>query len=64
MWFGSTFPDAPHIFLEDADLLSLWNSSTRVFLFVPQQEQDKVKTLLPNPQIFTESSDKVIYLNH
>lgn len=64
MWFGSTFPDAPQIFLEDADLVSLWNSNIRVFLFVPQHEQNKVKALLPNPQVFTESSGKVIYLNH
>jgi len=64
MWFGSSFPDAPHIFLEDADLVSLWNSNTRVFLFVPQQNQAKVEALLPNHTIFTESSGKRIYCNH
>jgi 4-amino-4-deoxy-L-arabinose transferase-like glycosyltransferase len=64
MWFGSTFPDAPHIFLEDADLARLWNSSTRVFLFAPQHEQEKVKALLGNPKVFTESSGKIIYINH
>ncbi len=64
MWFGSTFPDAPHIFLDDADLSALWNSPTRVYLFAPQQEQDKVKLLLHNPSAFTECSGKIIYRNH
>jgi hypothetical protein len=29
-------PDAPHIFIGDADLAVLWNSSTRVFLWTPE----------------------------
>lgn len=64
MWFGSTFPDAPHIFLEDADLVRIWNSSTRVYLFVPQHERPKVEALLPARQVFAESSGKVVYINH
>ena len=35
MWFGSTFPDAPRIYLTDADLLQAWSGDRRVFLFVP-----------------------------
>jgi hypothetical protein len=31
-WFGSLFPDAPHIFLTDADLARLWSGSHRIFL--------------------------------
>jgi 4-amino-4-deoxy-L-arabinose transferase-like glycosyltransferase len=64
MWFGSTFPDAPHIFLEDADLRKLWASDTRVYLFVPQHERPRVEALLPSLEVFTESSGKRIYINH
>jgi 4-amino-4-deoxy-L-arabinose transferase-like glycosyltransferase len=64
MWFGSTFPDAPHIFLDDADLVRLWGSGTRLYLFVPQHERAKVESLLPSPRVFTESSGKMIYINH
>jgi 4-amino-4-deoxy-L-arabinose transferase-like glycosyltransferase len=64
MWFGSTFPDAPHIFLDDADLVRLWSSGTRLYLFVPQHERAKVESLLPSPRVFTESSGKVIFINH
>ena len=64
MWFGSTFPDAPHIYLDDADLVRLWHSGTRVYLFVPQHERAKVEALLGSPRIFAESSGKAVYINH
>ncbi len=65
MWWGSTYPDAPHIFLDDQDLQREWNSTERVFLFVPQQDRAKVETLLPAPlHIASEASGKVIFTNH
>jgi 4-amino-4-deoxy-L-arabinose transferase-like glycosyltransferase len=65
MWFGSTLPDAPHIFLDDADLVRLWNSPTRVFLFVPDFQQPKVNEVLgPNKLIYASSSGKMVYTNH
>jgi hypothetical protein len=65
MWWGSTYPDAPHIFLSDQDLQHAWNSSDRVFLFAPQHERANVEALLPGPlHIASEVSGKVIYLNH
>jgi 4-amino-4-deoxy-L-arabinose transferase-like glycosyltransferase len=64
MWWGSTYPDAPHIFLNDQDLLRAWNSSQRVFLFVPQHERAKVEALLPAPlHAVSELSGKVIFAN-
>jgi hypothetical protein len=63
MWGGSTYPDAPKIFLDDSDLLRLWNSSTRVFLLVPQYERAKVDSLLLPERPSPESSGKVIYSN-
>ena len=65
MWFGSTFPDAPRIFLDNDDFMRLWNSPTRVFLFVPDFEQKKANQLLgSNKMTFASSSGKVIYTNH
>jgi 4-amino-4-deoxy-L-arabinose transferase-like glycosyltransferase len=65
MWWGSTYPDAPHIFLDDQQLLQAWNSPQRVFLFVPQHERAKVEALLPGPlHVASEASGKVIFLNH
>ncbi len=33
LWFGSFFPDAPKIFLDNAEFDRLWNGPNRVFLF-------------------------------
>jgi 4-amino-4-deoxy-L-arabinose transferase-like glycosyltransferase len=65
MWWGSTYPDAPHIFLNDEDLLRAWNSRQRVFLFVPEHLHAKVEALLPGPlHVASEASGKVILVNH
>jgi 4-amino-4-deoxy-L-arabinose transferase-like glycosyltransferase len=64
LWFGSTFPDAPHIFLDDAGLLEAWNSGQKVYLFVPQHERAKVEALLHPVLIVARSSGKVIFANH
>ena len=64
MWFGSTYPDAPKIFLDDSGLLRLWNSGTRVFLFVPSFEKQHVDALLTAQKfVVAESSGKIIYSN-
>ncbi len=65
MWWGSTYLDAPHIFLDDQDLQRAWNSRERIFLFVPQHERAKVEALLPGSlHVASEASGKVIFTNH
>lgn len=63
MWFGSTYADAPKIFLDDAELLRAWNSETRVFLFVPPHQKARVDALLPGKVVVAESSGKIVYSN-
>jgi hypothetical protein len=64
MWFGSTFPDAPKVFWNDADLVREWNSSTRIYLFVPSFLKDRVDSLLGSSKfVVAESSGKTIYSN-
>jgi len=65
MWWGSTYPDAPHIFIDDAELQREWNSPTRVFLFVPQHELAHVDAAIPGPKfVVSEHSGKIVYSNH
>ncbi len=65
MWWGATYPDAPHIFIDDQQLLQVWDSRQRVYLFVPQHERGKVEALLPGPlHVASEVSGKVIFVNH
>jgi 4-amino-4-deoxy-L-arabinose transferase-like glycosyltransferase len=64
MWFGSTFPDAPHIYLDDADLVRDWKGSRRIFLFVPPLQRERVKRILPEPRyVVAEGSGKILYSN-
>jgi hypothetical protein len=63
MWFGSTFPDAPHIYLTDADLQKDWTGPQRVFLFVPPQLKAEVDALLPSKFVVAEISGKYVYSN-
>jgi hypothetical protein len=64
MWFGSTYPDAPKIFLEDSDLLRAWDSPVRVFLLVPAYERVHVDGLIRAPKYTAaESSGKIVYSN-
>jgi len=63
MWFGSTFADAPKIYLSDADLQNHWAAPGRVFLFVPPHLKTKVDRLLPAKYLIAELSGKYVYSN-
>jgi hypothetical protein len=61
MLFGSTFPDAPHIFLTDADLLAGWGNGERKLLFIPLEKRDVVDKILgPRQVLLEETSGKAL----
>src|SRR5262249_27943058 len=62
---GSYYPDAPHVFFTDAEFLSLWRSSQRVFLFLPGEKREEVDRHLPSQGAFllAESGGKAAYSN-
>ena len=61
MWFGSTFRDAPPIFLSNADLLAGWGTGRRKVLFVPEEKRGDVDRLLgPREVILAELSGKAL----
>jgi hypothetical protein len=62
MLFGSTFPDAPPIFLTQQDLLNTWGKGERKILFVPIERREEADHLLgKNKLLLKESSGKVLY---
>jgi 4-amino-4-deoxy-L-arabinose transferase-like glycosyltransferase len=62
MLFGSTFPDAPPIFLTPQDLANTWGKGDRKILFVPIERRDEVDHLLGNDKfLLKESSGKSLY---
>lgn len=61
MLWGSCYPDAPHIFLTDQDLLQTWGKGPRKFLFVPGDDRDHVESLLQGRYTqLQEISDKLL----
>jgi 4-amino-4-deoxy-L-arabinose transferase-like glycosyltransferase len=62
MLFGSTFPDAPDIFLTDSQLLKVWGTGARKILFVPLEERDNANHILGNNKILlAETSGKALF---
>jgi 4-amino-4-deoxy-L-arabinose transferase-like glycosyltransferase len=62
MLFGSTFPDAPPIFLTPQDLLNTWGKGERKVLFVPIEKRNEVDRLLGDHKVLLkESSGKALY---
>jgi 4-amino-4-deoxy-L-arabinose transferase-like glycosyltransferase len=37
LWYGSKFPDAPHVFETPESFVALWNGPTRVFVWTDQE---------------------------
>jgi 4-amino-4-deoxy-L-arabinose transferase-like glycosyltransferase len=62
---GSYYPDAPHIFLTDADFSTLWAGGKRVFLFVPEDQRGEAQKRLPmaGTYLLAESGGKALYSN-
>ena len=61
MLFGSTFPDAPPIFLTHQQLLTQWGTGPRKLLFVPLEKRTEVDHLLgPHQFLLAESSGKAL----
>jgi 4-amino-4-deoxy-L-arabinose transferase-like glycosyltransferase len=62
MIWGSFYPDAPHIFIDDADLLRLWGSMPRHYLIVTSDDHDHVEKLLSGRLLkLQELADKTLY---
>jgi len=64
--FGSYYPDAPHIFLNDHTFWPVWDESERVFLIVPASEMDAARVRMPPTKtfLFARMGDKTVYVNH
>jgi hypothetical protein len=56
MLFGSTFADAPPIFLTPAQLAARWGTGPRTLLFVPLEERNTVDALLGARQVVIEET--------
>lgn len=62
--FGSHYPDAPPVFISDADIARLWRGEHRVFLFTHDEKLDAAKRAI-NAEMFriAASGEKSLYSN-
>ena len=61
LWYGSKFPDAPHVFETASSFAQLWSSPTTVFLWT---DQDNPKELVGLPHYFlARSGGKSVFTN-
>lgn len=62
MLWGSMWPDAPHIFLDDKELSAIWGTGNRKFLFAQGERRDEVEAVLGKRLISVEElADKTLY---
>jgi hypothetical protein len=62
MLWGSMWPDAPHVFIDDAELASIWGTGDRKFLFAQAERRDEVEAVLGKRLIpIEELADKTLY---
>jgi hypothetical protein len=62
MFWGSMWPDAPHVFIDDKELASIWGTGNRKFLFAQAERRDQVEAVLGKRLIpIQELADKTLY---
>lgn len=60
--WGSDYPDTPHVFLDDTNLLAMWGRGKRKFLFVPPEYYNHIQKILGGHLYeVQELSDKTLY---
>ena len=63
LWYGSLFPDAPQIFLDDAQFATLWASAKRVYLVSPSDERRSYLAKLGPVFEFAHAGGKFVFSN-
>ena len=64
LWYGSFFPDAPHIFETPSSLAAKWRSSQRIFLWQSLTDPPNTLPALPGPvYVLVRSGGKEIVSN-
>ena len=64
--YGSNAPDAPHVFIDDADLARMWRDSGRYYMLVEHEYMPAIEAVI-GPRNFTvvkESGGKFLLTNH
>jgi 4-amino-4-deoxy-L-arabinose transferase-like glycosyltransferase len=63
LWYGSLFPDAPPIFLDDAQFASLWNGTKRVYLVSSSDERREYLAKIGRVFELAHAGGKYVFTN-
>ena len=61
LWYGTRFPDAPHVFETQASFVALWNSPQRVFVWSDKENPRELRGL--TTFVLARRGGKAIYTN-
>jgi 4-amino-4-deoxy-L-arabinose transferase-like glycosyltransferase len=63
LWYGSLFPDAPQIFLDDAQFAQLWTSPNRIYLVTGNEKQQDALSRVGPVYPIAKSGGKFVLSN-
>lgn len=63
LWYGSLFPDAPPIFIEDAQLSRLWAGATRVFFVTGDEKKKDYLDKIAPVFLLSKAGGKFVFTN-
>jgi 4-amino-4-deoxy-L-arabinose transferase-like glycosyltransferase len=63
LWFGSLFPDAPPIFLEDAQLTERWAGPNRMYFVTGDEKKKEFLQKIGPVYVLAQSGGKFVFTN-
>ena len=63
LWYGSLFPDAPQIFLDDAQFAKLWSGASRVFFVTGNSERRATLEKIAPVYSLAQGGGKFVFIN-
>jgi 4-amino-4-deoxy-L-arabinose transferase-like glycosyltransferase len=63
LWYGSLFPDAPQIFLDDAQFAKIWAGNSRVFLVTGSGERRATLEKIAAVYLLARAGGKFVFTN-
>jgi 4-amino-4-deoxy-L-arabinose transferase-like glycosyltransferase len=63
--YGAAAPNAPPVFIDDAQLARLWKEPRRFYLVAPAESRQRLEKLLPGAlQVYVACGGKCVFTNH
>jgi len=63
LWYGSLFPDAPHVFEDDASFSRMWNSPAQVFFVTDHPDHAAALQSGGHARLLALCGGKMLFVN-